>query len=434
MNRRNIFVNRHRLEAAARRAASVSSSESSSSSDSSSEYSLGLSSTSSDSDSSSENVPQPRVARRVAQRQRRVEPQGAYRNANNTLARAVSWVFTLWLNEEDEDAVNNADYRPPDPNQFQLPVGARLTFIRYQLERGANGLLGRNGLHIQGYLEFDQRVTAINILDIMQWTEAHGWDMNNIYLAPRNGPRQAALDYVWKDVSAVEGTRHEAGQLRPEEVRTQGAAVAEGVNQGMYLEDFMERMPDLALRFANQIKTLVSLREKNEFPEARKVICTCLWGDTGTGKTYHVFKTEGPRNVYSKISGKFYDGYRPNIHNVLLFDECLGEVPVNDFLKALDEHPHTVEVKGGVLCAKWTKVYVTSNVPPSKWFPNANDRSKAALKRRFDEGGIIKYVDKDKLDEHFEELEKYAGTPYAAEHENTVIVDRDEIERARRLR
>jgi len=86
-------------------------------------------------------------------------------------------------------------------------------------------------------------------------------------------------------------------------------------------------------------------------------------------------------------------------------------------------------VKYGSVRAKWTTVIVTSNKPPSQWYPNMDKRHTDALIRRFEDGDIKKFVDSTKIHNH--EAEKLISD-YPKEHEDVLVVDRAEINRLRR--
>lgn len=377
---------------------------------------------------------------RLAYRQVRNEgnyPRGNYRLQSGHLSRAVSWMFVIFLDEENEHAVNNVDYRPVIPPQMMMGPTFSLTYLRFQLERGNNGMpeIG-NRLHIQGYMEFNERVTAPAICEYMRWTVENGWNMNDIWLAPRNGPRETALNYVWKDETCVNpATRFEQGTPRPETAATVGAKVREMIREGKTADDIAEALPDVALRCGNSIKLQIDAHTKAIPRSARYVRVFVLWGDTGTGKTSYVYKKHGYEEVYSKITSKYFDGYDPQRHKVLLLDEMVGagEIGIKDLLTYLDVHPLIVEVKGASTYAAWTHVYITSNKPPSQWFPHCSKRHLEALYRRFEGGGIIKFVDSTKMEDHLQEL-RSAPPEYKKDHENVVEVDVAELKRKARER
>lgn len=91
---------------------------------------------------------------------------------------------------------------------------------------------------------------------------------------------------------------------------------------------------------------------------------------------------------------------------MLLIDEFAPEwVPFTELLNLLDGHPLQMQVKGGFVTAKWTKVVITAQQHPSKWFAKANipEESWKAFMRRvhkvveFDEHRTCEHVDESKV-------------------------------------
>lgn len=77
---------------------------------------------------------------------------------------------------------------------------------------------------------------------------------------------------------------------------------------------------------------------------------------------------------------KWFDGYvgQP----IVIIDDYRGEYPLQLLLKLLDRYQMSVPVKGGF--TEWLpkKVYITSNIHPNEWYPNADRFSIAAMFRR----------------------------------------------------
>lgn len=65
-------------------------------------------------------------------------------------------------------------------------------------------------------------------------------------------------------------------------------------------------------------------------------------------------------------------------------DEFRGCIDVGNLLVWLDRYPVLVEVKGGSVVLKAKKIWITSNLPPSAWYPNLDADTLAALMRRLE--------------------------------------------------
>lgn len=113
-----------------------------------------------------------------------------------------------------------------------------------------------------------------------------------------------------------------------------------------------------------------------------KTIVHVFWGRTGTGKTRFCTQQIMNSQYWSPGDYTWYDGYHGQ--RIVILDDYRGEYPIQQFLKLLDRYPMTVPIKGSFV--KWcpTKIYITSNVPPSDWYPTSDGRTRAALMRRLE--------------------------------------------------
>ncbi len=104
-----------------------------------------------------------------------------------------------------------------------------------------------------------------------------------------------------------------------------------------------------------------------------------LYGDTGTGKTRYCFE-ESPGAFWLERANNgnvWWCGY--DEHDEVIIDDFYGWIPYGTFLRLLDGYPMTGETKGGRVKLMNKKVYITSNVHPSKWYKN---HSYGAIRRR----------------------------------------------------
>jgi len=108
-----------------------------------------------------------------------------------------------------------------------------------------------------------------------------------------------------------------------------------------------------------------------------------LWGATGTGKTRSVHDSHPRSEIYVwPGEAKWFDGF--DNHPIVLFDDFSGSaLPLPYLLKLLDRYPFKVPVKGSF--AEWNPrvIYITSNIDPQEWYPNAHEEHRRALARRF---------------------------------------------------
>lgn len=354
----------------------------------------------------------------VRQRQRQ-EPRGRVRGLNGHLNHARSWVFTLRLSEDPQATNYVGTYRMPSladvvarfGNVMLAPPGSPPVYITYQLERGNNNdpLFG-NHYHIQGYIEFDNSVNALEIVNMMEWNNF--FDMDDIYLAPRQYSQHAAALYTHKDATCVKAEngdpvlRVEEGQMRNQGNNFQ--QIQGMIAAGAQFNEVAAQFPREALVMASGISKMIMERLKQQPNSYRNVKVFVFWGDSRTGKSRKVYELEGEK-VYTKSDDTLYfDGYDSERHEALLLDECVGNFRHTQLLRWLDGQPHLVNQKFGGCWANWKRVYITSNLAPNRWYPNLDKRTTNALYKRYETGGIVKFVDENdeqSMKDHKEEEE-----------------------------
>lgn len=196
---------------------------------------------------------------------------------------------------------------------------------------------------------------------------------NSAHLEPSRS--EAADEYVWKDETAVEGTRFEYGE-RP--FRRNKATDWKIVRTNAESGNLKEIPDDIYIR---HYASLTRIAKDHARPGLRKgVECTVLYGPTGTGKSHRAFQEAGETAYIKNPNVKWWDGYRGE-ENVII-DEFAGLIEITYMLRWIDKYPCMVENKGGALPLSATKFWITSNKHPSEWYPNATDAHRAALSRR----------------------------------------------------
>lgn len=121
-------------------------------------------------------------------------------------------------------------------------------------------------------------------------------------------------------------------------------------------------------------------RAMRALPRTWPTITHVYWGKTGTGKTRFVFDQVMDSTMWSPGDYQWFDGY--DGQDIIIIDDYRGEYSLPMLLKLLDRYPMQVPFKGGF--ANWApkKVYITSNIRPRSWYPDADELSIAALYRR----------------------------------------------------
>lgn len=117
-----------------------------------------------------------------------------------------------------------------------------------------------------------------------------------------------------------------------------------------------------------------------------------LEGVTGVGKTMLVRRIINELNLSStwKPSDRWWlqwDG-----EEVLVIDDMTGkQMHFEELNNLLDAVPVLKPYKGGFTACKPKVVFITTNVPCEEWWPNNNERQKAATARRIKNGNGVYY-------------------------------------------
>lgn len=187
--------------------------------------------------------------------------------------------------------------------------------------------------------------------------------------------RSAAADeYVWKDESAVPGTRFEIGKkpFRRDNPHDWDQVVADA-RAGQ-----LDQIPsDILVRCYSNLKRIACDSLK---PIGIERTCRVYWGATGTGKSRRAWE-EASMDAYPKDPRtKFWDGYTGQ--ESVIIDEFRGGIDISHLLRWLDRYPTIVEIKGSSTVLKAKTIWITSNKDPREWYPDIDEETKKALLRR----------------------------------------------------
>lgn len=184
----------------------------------------------------------------------------------------------------------------------------------------------------------------------------------------------AAETYCQKEDTRVAGTQFSLGS-RPIKrgSATDWAIVLGHVKSGRH--DLIP--PDIYLRYFSNIERIAV---KNATPVGIERTCEVYYGSTGTGKSRLAWQEAGLDAYPKDPMSKFWDGYSGQEHVVI--DEFRGSIAISHLLRWLDRYPVLVEVKGSSVVFKAKKIWITSNLHPSLWYPDLDPPTLAALLRR----------------------------------------------------
>jgi len=184
----------------------------------------------------------------------------------------------------------------------------------------------------------------------------------------------AATAYCQKEETAIEGTQFEYG-AKPfsRNVKVEWESVWSAAQSGD-----LSRIP-ANVRVVNY-RTIRAIGSDYSRATGMERECLVFWGKTGTGKSRRAWDEAGMDAYCKDPRTKFWDGYQDE-ENVVI-DEFRGGIDISHLLRWLDRYPVRVEIKGASKPLKAKKIWITSNICPTVWYPMLDEETLSALMRR----------------------------------------------------
>lgn len=231
-------------------------------------------------------------------------------------------------------------------------------YIRGQLEQGES----TEFLHWQLSVCFNRRVRLSTVRETFGPWHAEA------------STSKKSLEYVWKDDTAIVGTRFELGKLP---ISRSSAVDWEGVRTSAKHGRLGEIPADIYVRYYSQLRRI---NQDNLQPIAIERKVTVYWGPTGIGKSRRAWNEAGLDAYPKDPRSKFWDGYRG--HKNVVIDEFRGGIDISHVLRWFDRYPVIVEVKGSSEVLRAEHIWITSNLDPRCWYVDLDIETKNALLRR----------------------------------------------------
>lgn len=191
----------------------------------------------------------------------------------------------------------------------------------------------------------------------------------------------AALEYVWKDQTSVDGTRFELGTLP----HNRGNDIDWARIRSAATEGRMGDIPDDV--YVRNYHSLKRIHQDHLEPKAIIREVRVYWGKTGVGKSRRAWD-EATFNAFPKDPRtKFWDGYRS--HKNVVIDEFRGDIDIAHVLRWFDRYPVIVEVKGTSVVLEAETIWITSNLHPDQWYPDLDQDTRDAFMRRLNIEEIV---------------------------------------------
>ena len=277
-----------------------------------------------------------------------------------------NWLFTIFENEEET-------HWPSDPEAnfyFQLFKPEEMTFMLFQMEKCPS----TGKLHLQGYLQMKKKSRMNRVKSFLP----RGTHLENM-----RGTVQEAIAYCSKEETRIAGPWNYGTRPTTQGQRSDLLQVCEEIKRGATKRKIAEEFPEMVIKYSRGIDNL--RYAVSESPRWRTLQVWWVWGKTGTGKTRlamdSVQKVEDIFIVHS--DGTWWDGY--DNQDTILFDDFYGQIKCEKMLRYLDGHPLQLPIKGSFVYARYTKVWITSNVHYSDIYKNVPQDVKDAFERRITE-------------------------------------------------
>lgn len=262
-------------------------------------------------------------------------------NAMGTRRQGIYWILTI----------------PRNDWEACLPEG--VNWIRGQLERGST----TGYEHWQCVVAFTKKKSLAGVKSI--FGESVHAELSR---------SASANDYVWKEDTRIEGTQFEHGE-RP--IKRNCSEDWDTIWGLAITGDLCSIPAEIRIR---HYRTLRSIAADFAKPIGMERTCSVFIGPTGTGKSRLAWEQAGMEAYCKDPNTKFWCGYSGQ--ECVVIDEFRGRIDVSHLLRWLDRYPCNVEIKGSSvpLCAK--SIWITSNLDVEQWYPELDEETLNALKRR----------------------------------------------------
>ncbi len=216
------------------------------------------------------------------------------------------------------------------------------------------------------------------------------------HIEPAKGSSKENRDYIRKEGKWLTDKKHEtslpdtfeeSGELPDERTphKKDSEAILEMIELGASNAEILRAFPTSLSKLHHIDHVRQTLLEEKYKTIFRQLYVEYLWGETGIGKTRKIMEKYGYENVFRVTNYQHpFDGY--NGQNVILFDEFRSSLPIVDMLKYLDGYPVMLPCRFNDRAACFTEVYVVSNIPFDKQYPDIQvyePETWKAFKRRF---------------------------------------------------
>ena len=207
-----------------------------------------------------------------------------------------------------------------------------------------------------------------------------------------------------KEDTRVEGQQFEEGEMPPDRLSADPRAellfnlIKSGLSDYEIINDFPEYMFDLT----HIQRVRLTLRQAQYEDIWRDVKVFYVYGPPGLGKTRMIMDGFGYKNVF-RVTDVLHPWDTYQGEDVVVFEEFASNFKIQDMNNYLDSYPLKLGARYSDKTACYTKVFIISNLPLKKQYPNiqqeldqaSKDTYKAFLRRI---KGVVEFRDEELLE------------------------------------
>jgi len=283
-----------------------------------------------------------------------VMPNVIKRNTGSN-PRGDQWVYTI-NNYVDDDVLKLRALHTSPKN--------KVLYHSFQAEVGESGTP-----HLQGFIAFENtktRSTVANLVSRRAWlarTEGTPTQANTYCQDPKKrDPDHMDIVHSYGDLSSVPDRSIKAQQPgKRNDLRECKRKLDEGASVWALADEHWGNV----VRYHKAFTAYKHARTK---PRDFKTAVFIFYGAPGTGKSRAAFNFDAAFVAPTSNGTQWMDGYDPDRHRTIIFDDFHASVPAHVLLRLLDGYPLQFPTKGGFVEFRPESVVLTSNYHPKYWY------------------------------------------------------------------
>ena len=264
------------------------------------------------------------------------------KNAERKNTRCCCWVGT-W---------NNPTMTDEEFEKFFIDLEniGRIKYAIFQREKGEK----TGTIHFQFFVDFKSPSRFTLVKELLPY---------GCHFKPMISTKTRCQAYCSKVDTRISGP-YEIGEFVDERQRTDLDKMIKMVDDGFSLNSIYETFPKQSFMYGRLLKSRYWSRLENEFgSRARNIECIYVYGPPGVGKTTYVNLLFNNLNDLFRVDsyGEYwFTGYEGQ--DSIMLDEFVGQVKITKMNKLLNPFPQRMNIKGDMVPACFSKVYIVSNL------------------------------------------------------------------------